>query len=51
MDTGCRERACPRRGDPTRCPWHSDEAAAEDDHAWDSARGYARYRGHRRSRT
>lgn len=50
MATGCRERACPWKGNPTCCLWHSDHAARDDDQAWDSANGYARYRGARDDR-
>lgn len=50
MDSGCRERGCPWKGDPARCPWHSDEATYEDNYAWDVPQGYARYRGARENR-
>ncbi|HEY0167010.1 MAG TPA: hypothetical protein VGB75_08215 [Jatrophihabitans sp.] len=43
-----RERGCPWKGNPARCPWRSTEATRDDDHAWDAPRGYARHRGDRR---
>lgn len=46
----CSEPGCRWRGDPTDCPWHSEEARRDDDAAWDSVYGYARRRGDRRLR-
>ena len=46
----CREKGCPWTGDPDHCPWHSADATHDDDHAWDTPGGYARYRGARDDR-
>lgn len=46
----CREKGCPWKGDPDRCPWHSDDATYDDNRAWDTPGGYARYRGVRQER-
>lgn len=45
----CVVKGCPWRGsDPDECPMHGPEGRQADDEAWDSVRGYARYRGDER---
>lgn len=45
----CVVKGCPWRGsDAHDCPMHNPERRQADDEAWDSAHGYARYRGDER---